>query len=92
VVTNFRLRGEWAAAVAEDCAFCEGRYAAEAGEPLTTNPYPAPDAPVGSREYEDSDWCLWEIGHSVGSIDWSTVKPVRRGDAAAQPESKEGST
>ena len=79
-----------ALAVAEDCAFCEGRYAAEAGEPLTANPHPVPDAPAGSREYEDSDWYLWEIGHSIGSIDWSTVKPVRRGDTAAHPETDEG--
>jgi hypothetical protein len=78
--------------VAEDCAFCEGRSAAEAGEPLTANPYPVPEFPAGSREYEDSDWSLWEIGHSIGSIDWSTVKPVRRGDTAAHTESEEGET
>jgi hypothetical protein len=60
-----------------DCPFCKGRDAAEHGQPSSANPHPAPDAPRGSDAYLDSDWYLWDVGHSIGKIDWSTVTVYR---------------
>ena len=62
----------------DDCAFCEGRYAAEAGAPADANPHPVPDTDPSSREYQDSDWWLWDLGYGVGSIDLTNIKPVKR--------------
>ena len=62
----------------EDCAFCEGRYAAEAGIPADANPHPVPDADPSSRAYQDSDWWLWDLGYGVGAVNVSTLKAAVR--------------
>lgn len=61
-----------------DCPFCEGRYAAEAGDLESANPYPEPDADPRSPEYRDSDWWLWGVGYGVGSVDLSAAEPAQR--------------
>lgn len=60
----------------DDCAFCQGIRAFEAGNPEEDNPFPEPDTTV---EEEVSDHFLWGIGYA--SADPSRFgTPYRRGE------------
>lgn len=62
-----------------ECAFCEGRDAAEAGLTEKANPYTPVDGvdENDSIAFYETDYGFWLLGFSVGKIDWSTVKPIR---------------
>ena len=55
----------------DDCAFCLGREAAHRGEPRSANPFVRVDARVGSLEWYDSDFGLWDAGHDLGANETS---------------------
>lgn len=63
----------------DKCPFCLGREAAEHGLSESDNPFDEVDE-SDRIAYLDSDYGLWEIGYSVGAIDLSKIKRVRRSD------------
>lgn len=59
----------------DDCEFCQGDRAAEAGQPRDTNPYPEPPDDLRDRDFlafVGTAHYLWDAG-------WSTETARRQG-------------
>lgn len=51
----------------DDCAFCLGRAAAHQGSGAETNPFV--EVPRDSVDWYETDYGLWDAGHSLGSTE-----------------------
>lgn len=70
----------------DDCAFCLGREAAHQGAPESANPYVREDVELGSIEWYETDFALWEIGHGIGAkepggVPWHARPDTENGPA-----------